>query len=754
MTITHRGLPGSQLTAFVGREAELRELSALVASRRLVTLTGEAGVGKSRTAGRVAEVLRRSLGGSTALVPLAGVAPDEIPHAIAEVMGASGSSIVDIVRALGERPHLLILDALEDAPAARSLLTQILESTTEARVLVTSRMRTGMTGETPYPLRPLVVPGTPTSPRGFAAVTEAAGCALLLQRIREEDPGFDIATVSVEDLVAVCRATDGLPRFIEAAARAVCVLGMNETAMVLGEDPTVLDDFLPPKPGILPSAVTLERGLADVSDSSVELVRRLALFESAVDVTFVAEVFAEGSLARLAAPTAQLVEHSLIRAESVGGRKRVSVPFLYRHHLRARVTEDDRAHWQGMIRAVLLQHLRACATSWFSDDQLSRIQFLNRHAAEITTVLGAMAADPRTAHETLDVVSSLRYYWQLHPVDPWPRARDWIDTALACDGVRDVVTLRALLTDAYIAFHEGDVAGARAQLTVIASDSELAPTEFGERMLAAFIEALVLLAEGAIVTAATQLADVLAQSLSAGIREHIGEKYWYLAACHIAAGEYDRALSTLDDGLAYCGQIGDVWGRAYMWCLLALVRERQGEHDGAIEYVRDAAVVMSDFGDRVGLALCLQLLAGFSARHGEPAPPPLEPLGQGTTLARPPVPLPEFARADGDSASTPGHLPDDSALGEMLARLIDGDPAPLQVVRPDASSVLSAREWEIADLIAEGLGNPAIAARLVLSRRTVEGHVQRILAKLGFRSRSQIAVWSAQQRAATTPANG
>lgn len=61
--------------------------------------------------------------------------------------------------------------------------------------------------------------------------------------------------------------------------------------------------------------------------------------------------------------------------------------------------------------------------------------------------------------------------------------------------------------------------------------------------------------------------------------------------------------------------------------------------------------------------------------------------------------------------------------------------------RTDACDALSARETEIAVLIAEGLGNPAIAARLVLSRRTVEGHVQRILAKLGFRSRSQIAVW-------------
>jgi DNA-binding CsgD family transcriptional regulator len=57
------------------------------------------------------------------------------------------------------------------------------------------------------------------------------------------------------------------------------------------------------------------------------------------------------------------------------------------------------------------------------------------------------------------------------------------------------------------------------------------------------------------------------------------------------------------------------------------------------------------------------------------------------------------------------------------------------------TSVLSGRELEIAALIAAGLPNPRIATQLVISRRTVEGHVQRILAKLDYSSRTQIAAW-------------
>ena len=59
---------------------------------------------------------------------------------------------------------------------------------------------------------------------------------------------------------------------------------------------------------------------------------------------------------------------------------------------------------------------------------------------------------------------------------------------------------------------------------------------------------------------------------------------------------------------------------------------------------------------------------------------------------------------------------------------------------------LSERELEVAELVAEGLSNPAIARRLYLSRATVAHHVANILAKLGFAARAQIAAWVVQQR--------
>ena len=429
----------------------------------------------------------------------------------------------------------------------------------------------------------------------------------------------------------------------------------------------------------------------------------------------------------------------------MGTERRLRVPLLYRTHLLDEWNADDRKQEQEQVRNALLGRLRHCAASWFSDDQLASVQFLNRHSGDITSLLGAMSSDPGDAHEALDIISGLRYYWQLHPVDPWPHVRDWLETALAIDPIQDTITVRAVQSDAYIAFHEGDLDGAKAQLKVARTSFDMSLSRPGEILFGTFVEALVDLAEGNVETAAHKLSRVLQEFLDADVRDHLGEKYWYLATCQVALGQEDHALVTLRDGLAYCQRVGDDWGRAYMWWLLALIADRQGRSAEAVSRVRDSVEVMADFGDRAGLALCVRLLGSISAHSEDDSAARLIMLVPRPMRAAPPVPLPELSPSPHLSTDSPVGFPDNQSLTEMLKRIIDGDTSPAATPRSGSADALSTREWEIATLVAEGLGNPAIAARLVLSRRTVEGHVQRILAKLGFRSRSQIAVWVSQR---------
>ena len=94
-----------------------------------------------------------------------------------------------------------------------------------------------------------------------------------------------------------------------------------------------------------------------------------------------------------------------------------------------------------------------------------------------------------------------------------------------------------------------------------------------------------------------------------------------------------------------------------------------------------------------------------------------------------------LGRRDLAAASRQGrHSTVESAIGSV----VEGPPA----APPRPAGPLTGREREVAALVADGLSNRAIAARLVISQRTVDGHVERILAKLGFTSRAQVAAWT------------
>jgi DNA-binding NarL/FixJ family response regulator len=100
-----------------------------------------------------------------------------------------------------------------------------------------------------------------------------------------------------------------------------------------------------------------------------------------------------------------------------------------------------------------------------------------------------------------------------------------------------------------------------------------------------------------------------------------------------------------------------------------------------------------------------------------------------------------------ESSRLPSHRGKALGFGAAIAYALD-EPAP--VASPSAEGPaqrLTRRERQVAELVAEGLTNEAIAVRLVISQRTAQGHVERVLAKLGFTSRAQIAAWVAERAA-------
>jgi len=212
----------------------------------------------------------------------------------------------------------------------------------------------------------------------------------------------------------------------------------------------------------------------------------------------------------------------------------------------------------------------------------------------------------------------------------------------------------------------------------------------------------------------------------------------------VIRGDHGRAEQLFRTSVDLMHARGNRWGVAHALIVRSISLLNRGLDERAGETAREAFLMMDSLGDRAGVPTCLRLLAALAHRHGDSAKAAkllaaASRMHGSRTMARDVIGwgLESAVRAS-LGAREFSRL---SARGRQLDRrsvvalaLEDGASAG----RP---AELTRRESEIAELLVDGLSSAEIAARLVLSTRTVEGHIQRMLHKLQFRSRSQIALW-------------
>ncbi|RLP88737.1 BTAD domain-containing putative transcriptional regulator [Micromonospora sp. CV4] len=279
-----RALPG-QLTTFVGREEELKRVGALLAERRLVTLTGPGGAGKTRLAIEAAG----RLDGEVHFVELAGLADgSDVPQAVLSALGLRdaglrapaepGRQSTDrLVEALAERRLLLVLDNCEHVVAdAARLAARLLGACPALRVLATSREPLGLAGEALCPLSGLTLPPPDASP---LAASDYAAVSLFVQRATDVAPDFAVTPANVDVVLRICRTLDGLPLAIELAAARLRALSVAEVAARLDDRFRLLamgSRAASPRHRTLRAVVEWSWDLLD--DTERELARRLTVF--------------------------------------------------------------------------------------------------------------------------------------------------------------------------------------------------------------------------------------------------------------------------------------------------------------------------------------------------------------------------------------------------------------------------------------------------------------------------------------------
>ena len=211
------------LTSFIGRERELTELDELVIHRRLITLTGVGGCGKTRLALAVARACVPNFPDGVWLVDLAPVTDaTQVVRAIAKslhIQDAKDRSIHDsVVESLINSRSLLVLDNCEHVvDACARFAEMLLREGTELRILATSREGFGIGVEQPWPVQPLAIPkGDDASSIAQLATIESV--RLFVERATVVQRNFSLAEANAEAVAEICRRLDGLPFAIELAA--------------------------------------------------------------------------------------------------------------------------------------------------------------------------------------------------------------------------------------------------------------------------------------------------------------------------------------------------------------------------------------------------------------------------------------------------------------------------------------------------------------------------------------------------------
>ncbi|MGW3619442.1 BTAD domain-containing putative transcriptional regulator [Micromonospora arida] len=405
----------SQLTTFVGREEELKRVGDLLGERRLVTLTGPGGAGKTRlaieAAGRV--------DGEVRFVELAGLADgSDVPQAVLSALGLrdaglrapaeSGWQTTDrLVEALAERRLLLVLDNCEHVlvDAAR-LAARLLSACPALRVLATSREPLGLAGEALCPLSGLTLP-----PLGASVLDadEYAAVGLFSQRAADVAPDFTVTPANVEMVLRICRSLDGLPLAIELAAARLRALPVAEVAARLDDRFRLLSTgnrAASPRHRTLRAVVEWSWDLLD--DAERQVARRLTVFAGGATLEAAERVCGLPTAEFVDALTG-LVDKSFV--EMAGGRYRMLE--TVRAFCAERLAEAGEA--DQLRRAHTAYFLEF---AWTASDHLrcaEQLHWLRRLDAERDNLHAALrrATAAGDASDAAGMVAALSFYWWL-----------------------------------------------------------------------------------------------------------------------------------------------------------------------------------------------------------------------------------------------------------------------------------------------------------------------------------------------------
>ncbi len=619
------------LYPLIAREREEAALVHLLQrdSVRLLTLTGPAGVGKTRLALQVAQTAEGSFADGVVFDSLATIRePRLVALSIAQTLGLQESgqqqALQMLTAALRDQELLLVLDNCEQVLEAATQVLELLAHCPHLKVLATSRARWGVRGEQIFPLAPLPVPNLAVT-LGPRELEHYGAVALFLQRVRALQPDFQLTTAQAPVIAELCVRLDGLPLAIELAAARFPLLPPSQLLERLGSaaSPTSLQVMtgrlvdVPERHQSLRAAIGWSYAL--LSEAEQRLFRRLCMFVGGASLEAVVAVCADAG-----EEESQLLERleSLLAQSLMRRMAQEEARFGFLETIRAYGLEQlAAAGEESTLRARYASYMLALAEretqGLMGPGQMRVLAHLNQETDNLRAALRWLQDDDEL-EQGLQLAGALWRFWLRQGA--LSEGRDWLETLLARGeqrgGVLPLTQARACYGTGVLAAEQGDYAHALARAEQCARLAE----QLGEQQLQARalnLRGNVAKYQGEFALAAQCFEASLVLFRALQEQASVAIMLNNLATLAQERGDYAQARALQEESLALKRSQDDQRGIAVALLNLGDMARDEGQLAQARACAEESLALFEHLGDEKGIALALNNLGEAALLQGD-----------------------------------------------------------------------------------------------------------------------------------------